>query len=51
FDSDARVRSEVRDDTSHGVLRLTLREDAYAWSFLPIDGDRFHDEGDAPCHR
>ncbi|MDB4937261.1 MAG: putative purple acid phosphatase-like protein [Labilithrix sp.] len=50
FDSD-HPRSEVTDDSSHGVLRLALRDDSYAWSFVPIDGDGFHDEGgEIPCH-
>ncbi|NOU31697.1 MAG: hypothetical protein HOO96_27665 [Polyangiaceae bacterium] len=50
FDAGVRVRSEVRDATSHGVLRLELKERSYAWSYVPIGGDTFHDEGEAPCH-
>jgi 3',5'-cyclic AMP phosphodiesterase CpdA len=41
--------SEVRDQTSHGVLHLTLRETSYAWEFVPVDGDTFTDRGEAAC--
>ena len=50
FDEQAFVRSEVRSDTSHGFLKLVLRDHGYAWSFVPITGDTLHDEGEAPCH-
>jgi acid phosphatase type 7 len=50
FDPDARDRSELRDDTAHGVLSLSLREHAYVWRFVSIDGDDLHDDGEAPCH-
>jgi acid phosphatase type 7 len=42
--------SEVRDDTSHGVLRLTLHPGSYGWQFVPIAGDSFADSGTASCH-
>jgi hypothetical protein len=42
--------SEVRDNTGHGVLRLTLREDGYAWEFIPVAGERFSDSGTGTCH-
>jgi hypothetical protein len=47
---DGAVKSDVRDDGSHGVLRLVLRDGSYAWSFEPIDGDSFHDAGEGACH-
>ena len=40
----------VRDDTSHGVLRLTLDPGWYAWEFLPVPGVAFTDSGAASCH-
>ena len=43
-------RSEVRNNTAHGFLRLVLRDTSYSWSFVPIAGDTLHDEGEAPCH-
>jgi acid phosphatase type 7 len=42
--------SEVRQDDSHGVLRLALRPDGYDWAFIPIPGDTFTDAGSATCH-
>lgn len=42
--------SEVRDDTSHGILRLTLGATGYAWKFLPVQGERFTDSGTGTCH-
>lgn len=40
----------VRDDTSHGVLRLMLDPGSYAWEFLPVPGAAFTDSGAASCH-
>jgi hypothetical protein len=42
--------SEVRDDTSYGVLRLTLHPSAYDWTFVPAAGSGFSDAGSASCH-
>ena len=36
--------------TTHGVLRLTLGADSYAWAFVPIAGKTFHDEGTGVPH-
>lgn len=41
--------SDVHDNTSHGVLKFTLRADSYDWQFLPADGS-FSDSGTATCH-
>ena len=35
---------------NHGVLKLTLRDRAYDWEFIPIPGMTFTDSGSAPCH-
>ena len=40
----------VRDNTSHGVLRLDLAPGSYNWEFLPVAGDTFTDSGTADCH-
>ncbi|CAN5925504.1 hypothetical protein BH11MYX4_BH11MYX4_52060 [soil metagenome] len=50
FDGDAPVRGDVRDASSHGVLQLELRSTSCSWTFQAIDGDTFHDEGEAGCH-
>jgi len=42
--------SEVRDDASFGVLKLTLSDGSYAWEFIPIAGDSFRDSGSGTCH-
>jgi len=41
--------SEVRDDTSFGVLALDLAPDAYAWRFHPVAAGGFTDSGVASC--
>jgi hypothetical protein len=47
---DGPVHSEIRNAGSHGVLKLELFEARYRWTFVPVDGDSFHDEGETPCH-
>jgi acid phosphatase type 7 len=42
--------SEVRDATSFGVLKMTLRPDGYDWQFLPDASGTFTDSGSATCH-
>ncbi len=42
--------SEVFDDTSFGVLKLTLRAGSYDWAFLPIPGHTFTDSGTTTCN-
>ncbi len=42
--------SEVRNDDTHGVLKLTLRSGSYDWEFLPVAGGTFTDFGSSSCH-
>jgi hypothetical protein len=42
--------SQVRQNKTHGVLRLQLSGDRYAWRFLPVRGQRFDDRGETVCH-
>jgi PKD repeat protein len=44
------ANSEVRSTAAHGVLKLTLTNDGYDWSFLPIAGDTLDDSGTGGCH-
>ena len=44
------LNSEVRDNTSFGVLKLTLRPDGYDWQFIPVAGSTFTDSGSGTCH-
>jgi hypothetical protein len=39
----------VRDDTSHGVLRLDLSPGTYIWEFIPVPGATFADSGNGTC--
>jgi acid phosphatase type 7 len=41
--------SVVVNDGVFGVLRLTLRPEAYDWQFLPVPGSSFRDRGSARC--
>jgi acid phosphatase type 7 len=42
--------SRVRNASTHGVLRLTLKADRYAWEFIPVPGKTFTDDGSGRCH-
>jgi acid phosphatase type 7 len=41
---------QLADDTTLGVLRLTLLEAGYQWRFVPIRGGAFTDAGSGICH-
>jgi hypothetical protein len=41
--------SQVRNNTTHGVLKLTLHSTSYDWQFIPIAGQNFTDSGSANC--
>jgi acid phosphatase type 7 len=42
--------SEVRNDSSFGVLELTLHPTSYEWRFVPALGSMFTDSGTESCH-
>lgn len=42
--------SEVHDQTTFGLLKLTLHPDSYDWEFLPEPGGTFTDSGSQACH-
>jgi len=44
------ANSEARNNSAHGVLKLTLRPSSYEWTFVPDPGQTFSDSGAAPCH-
>jgi len=46
-----RPNSEVRNNTTHGILRLTLGQGRYSWQYVPIAGATFSDAGSDTCHR
>ena len=41
--------SEVRDASTWGVLKLTLRPTSYDWEFIPVAGSTFRDGGSSAC--
>src|SRR5439155_197200 len=43
--------TEVRNNSAHGVLKLTLRESSYEWEFIPDLGQTFADSGRARAGR
>jgi hypothetical protein len=43
------ANSEVRNDDTYGVLKLTLHSTSYSWEFIPEAGQTFTDSGNAPC--
>jgi hypothetical protein len=45
-----RPTSEVRNATTHGVLKLVLQTDRYSWKFIPVAGKSFTDQGTTLCH-
>jgi hypothetical protein len=44
------ANSEVYNDATYGVLKLTFHPKAYEWRFLPVGGGTFTDSGSARCH-
>ena len=43
------ANSEARNDTSHGVLKLTLNAGSYDWDFVPVAGKNYTDSGSDTC--
>ena len=43
------ANSEVHDNSTYGVLKLTLSPGRYDWEFVPMAGSRFKDAGTAAC--
>jgi PKD repeat protein len=47
--STTRANSELRDNNTWGVLKLTLHPTTYEWQFVPVAGETFTDQGTADC--
>ena len=45
-----RMSTDIRDNSTFGVLKLTLQEQSYEWEFLPVAGQHFTDKGKGSCH-
>jgi predicted phosphohydrolase len=41
--------SEVRNNSTWGVIKFTLHATSYDWEFIPIKGGSFRDSGSARC--
>jgi acid phosphatase type 7 len=41
---------EARQDTTYGILELTLHASSYSWRFVPEAGRSFTDAGSQACH-
>jgi hypothetical protein len=41
---------EVRDNSTYGILQLTLHPSGYDWQFIPASGGTFTDSGSGTCH-
>ncbi len=44
------ANSQAHQNTTYGVLQLTLRSGAYDWKFLPEAGKTYTDSGTTSCH-
>jgi uncharacterized protein YjdB len=44
------ANSEVKNNVTYGVLKLTLYGDRYDWKFVPVAGSGFTDSGTGVCH-
>jgi hypothetical protein len=45
-----KANSEIRNSSTHGVLKLTLGLSSYTWQFIPVAGKTFTDSGSGTCH-
>jgi acid phosphatase type 7 len=45
-----RPNSEVRNDNTYGVLKMTLAAHSYKWEFISEAGKSFRDSGEDICH-
>ena len=45
------ANSEVFENKTFGVLKLTLKSGSYDWEFVPVAGQSFRDVGSGPCVR
>ena len=44
------ANSQARNESTFGILSLTLRPTGYDWRFVPEPGKTFTDSGSATCH-
>jgi acid phosphatase type 7 len=44
------ANSEIHNDQTYGVLKLTLNPHSYEWEFVSVEGESFTDSGSSRCH-
>lgn len=49
FGATVQPNSEARNNTTYGVLKLTLYPTSYDWEFVPIAGQSYTDSGSTAC--
>ena len=42
--------TETFNDTTQGVIKLTLHDGSYGWRFVPVAGGTYTDTGSGQCH-
>ena len=50
FSGGVMANSLVRNNSTYGVLKLTLHPSSYDFAFIPIAGQSFTDSGSGTCH-
>ena len=44
------ANSEVHNDETYGVLKLTLNPESYEWRFVLVEDETFSHSGSVRCH-
>jgi hypothetical protein len=50
FAANPAANSEARQNSTFGVLSLSLDDDSYSWRFVPVSGAAFSESGSHGCH-
>ena len=50
FTSSRMANSQVTNDNTHGVLKVTMHASSYDFEFVPVAGKTFTDSGVGTCH-
>jgi hypothetical protein len=51
FGTSTMANSQSKNDSTHGVLKLSLHASSYDFEFVPVAGKTFTDSGVGACHR
>jgi len=46
---DTAPNSATRNNSTYGVLQLTLKDGSYDWKFVPVAGGTYTDSGSMKC--